>query len=103
MSDVTDLAIWRCEECGSPLMATPSGSVCPNGHGGLHSKMPTMVKRINHAVIAGIQNLSNKWGKYYLPDGAPVERIKQVNRELLPCEISDHALEGHKIWKIRRL
>lgn len=60
---------YHCEECGSPFMATTNGSVCPNGHGKMHPKMPRRVATLNAARIAlGVENvrpLSN--GSYELP------------------------------------
>ena len=92
---------WSCNECGSPLMATKSGSVCPNGHGRLKGRMPTAVKKINHALILGIQPVTNKLGHYYLADGQEVELVKQINREVKPHEIATAAIEGRKIWKVQ--
>jgi hypothetical protein len=33
-------SVYDCEECGKRRMNTPSGSVCPDGHGRLKPKIP---------------------------------------------------------------
>ncbi len=42
---------FHCDGCNSPMMASPSGSVCPNGCGRFGGKMPVNVRRRNHAMI----------------------------------------------------
>ncbi len=36
----------RCGECGEIRIPTPSGSVCPNGHGKIHPKITARLKRM---------------------------------------------------------
>jgi hypothetical protein len=37
-----------CDECQSERMPTPSGSVCPNGHGRIHPRTPELDRRSYH-------------------------------------------------------
>ncbi|GAG47314.1 unnamed protein product [marine sediment metagenome] len=53
LPDTARIGAWHCQECGSPLISNGGvGSVCPNGHGKIHPKMPLATKRRNHAIVA---------------------------------------------------
>lgn len=99
-----DTGTWKCRVCGMPLMAIPSGSTCAKGCIGILPKMPSAVRRINHAILNGIHRIENRMGKYYLDDGTRVTRGKQINREVRHEEIErqEVALEGTKIYQVRR-
>ncbi|GAG25544.1 unnamed protein product [marine sediment metagenome] len=47
------MGIYDCQECGSPLMPTMSGSVCSGGCGKLQPKLPRGAAKVNEAKIAG--------------------------------------------------
>lgn len=52
------------EECGSPLIPTPSGSRCSKGCGKILPKLPPAAARINEAVVAGFEqakSIHNGW------------------------------------------
>lgn len=96
-----NLSAWKCKECDSPLMGTKSGSVCPNGHGYLLPRMPPAIRRINHAVLMNMQRITNRWGRFYLEDGREVIVERLVSREIKEDELHKHALDGHRIVRIR--
>ena len=105
MSEVTrerqvSLSEWRCRKCGQPLMSVPSGSTCINGCVGILPKMPALVRRINHAILSGIQRVENRWGHYYLGDGTEVVLGKQISREVKGEEIKEVVLDGTRIYKV---
>lgn len=97
-----DARAFRCRQCNSPLMNTHSGSICPNGHGGIFARMPSKVKKYNHAIILGVPTATNKHGQYYLPDGERIILDKEVNRELTLKDVQSHVIVDGKIWRYQR-
>lgn len=95
------MSIFSCDECKSPLLPTPSGSVCPNGHGGLRGKLPSGVARANSALIAGIPTARMEGGHYYLSDSGD-QKFKKGRQIYLSVEAmlrsSEHiAVDGDKV------
>jgi hypothetical protein len=48
---------YNCSECGSPLMPTATGSVCPNGHGRIKPPLPKKQQHRNCWLIEGLPEI----------------------------------------------
>ena len=68
MFNESEYGPYRCQECGSPLIPTHSGSTCSEGHGKICPKLPMAVARANYAEVAGIPTAIQTGGKYYVRD-----------------------------------
>lgn len=79
---IVDDAAYQCGECRSPLMACPSGSVCPHGHGKLRPPMPTAVRRRNHALLLGLVDVQLRRGGYYVGEIGPLRIVKRMSRQI---------------------
>ena len=96
------LALYNCQECGSPLLPTPSGSCCPNGHGKLYPPMPREVQTRNLGLLAGLVDCRpGKDGKWIGTEGP--FRVKKTRSAwprggLQPGRI--YALDGYKLLEL---
>lgn len=75
---------WSCRECGSPLVDSRSGSICPNGHGSVLDHLPAKVKRRNHAkVYLGLLDARQTGSHWIVPgEPRPFKLVRKLNRTL---------------------
>lgn len=111
MATLTDCYI--CETCRSPLIASESGSVCPNGHGFIKDKLPPDIKRRNHAIVAlGLRDLQKLPGGLFVFElgGQRYEQVpktKAITRVLneWPSEVPEGEtlgiIDGTKIIRLQ--
>jgi len=77
--------LYRCKECNSLLMPTPSGSVCPEGHGRLMPRLPNGIARRNSFLVRGGREVIKcNDGHYYFSDEhPPTTKLKRVGKRTL--------------------
>ena len=98
---------YQCDACGSPLMESPSGSICPNGHGRIHKALPLAVKNFNHRVISTGARAVNKQKKrierrlvFQVPGGEQLyQKAEQTVSEILRMKKVDRPPVVFGIYK----
>ena len=90
------------------MMATHTGSVCPEGHGKIGSKLPLAVQRRNHALLLGLEEVQmTHGGKYTIPSrpGEKFAKERVITRVLsrVPRDEHVYALDGDKILQMSKV
>lgn len=104
-TDENMMSHFVCEECGSVRMRTPSGTVCPNGHGMLHPPASAwQLKRVRRLLWMKDLPQAERDGRKLTVNGRRAAVLKYSQKSKRPYHVPTGTvttLQGYEVVVIR--
>ena len=94
-----------CKECGEVRFNTPSGSVCPNGHGRLAPRVSSVARRVyrEYQESLSLSQANRVSGRTYEVDGCLYVRASKETSEIRAGYLGKVIRLKQKKGKVKRV